>query len=75
MKFTPRHGRQMLRAALFVASNPGCAKIDVARHISPHPIPCRNWSLGYEPVDRAIRAGLIRAERGRGNTYRLYAAE
>lgn len=71
---TSRNGRQMLRAASIVASNPGCSKIDVARRISPHPIPSKNWALGYEPVNRAIRAGLIRCERD-GNAYRLYVAE
>lgn len=70
-----RLGRQMLRAAAIVASNPGCAKIDVARRISPHPIPQKNWALGYNPVNRAICAGLIRAERNGNGVYRLYAAE
>lgn len=68
---TRRIGRQMARAAALVASTPGCPKISVARQISPCPVPSGNWSYGYEPINRAIRAGLIRAEWS-GRAYRLY---
>ena len=65
-----RIGPQMARAIAIVESNPGCSKKFVAERISPHPVPARNWALGYEPVNRAIKAGLIHAVR-RSNRYEL----
>lgn len=59
---TTRIGPQMSRAAAIVAANPGCSKLYVAAQLH---IACRqgrNNALGYEPVNRAIKAGLIRAE-------------
>ena len=55
MRTTRRIGPQMRRAVAYVAANPGCSKIDVARYI----------------LDRAIKAGLIVAWQGRGNAYSL----
>lgn len=58
---TTRIGPQMSRAARIVAANPGCSKLYVAAQLH---IACRsgcNNALGYEPVNRAIRAGLIKA--------------
>lgn len=72
---THRIGPQMARAVAIVAANPGCTKMYVAECISPCPVPCQNWALGYEPVNRAIRAGLIRAESGKGNAYALYVED
>lgn len=61
-----RIGPQMARAVRIVRDNPGCTKMDVALTLSPHPIPSKNWALGYEPINRAIRAGLIQATYNRG---------
>lgn len=58
---TTRIGPQMSRAVAIVAANPGCTKRFVAERITPHPIPSKNWALGYDPVNRAIKAGLIKA--------------
>jgi hypothetical protein len=69
-----RIGPKMLAAVAYVARHPGCAKIDVARVISPHPIPSKNWALGYRPINRAIVAGLIDATK-RGGRYVLTVAE
>jgi len=71
---TTRIGPQMSRAVAIVAANPGCSKRFVAMRISPHPIPSRNWALGYEPVNRAIRAGLIKATYSDGR-YSLTVAD
>jgi hypothetical protein len=68
-----RIGPQMQRVIEIVRSNPGCSKKFVAERISPHPVPEKNWALGYAPVNRAIAAGLVAAER-KGNTYNLYEA-
>jgi len=38
----------------------------VAEHISPHLIPSKNWAVGYNPVHRAIDAGLIDAYQRNG---------
>jgi hypothetical protein len=69
-----RIGPQMSRAAAIVAANPGCTKLFVAERITPHPIPSKNWKLGYEPINRAIRAGLIKATYSAGR-YSLTAAD
>jgi len=58
-----RIGKQMARAAEIVKTNPGCCIKFVAERISPCPEPSRNWAYGYEPVNRAIEAGLILARR------------
>jgi hypothetical protein len=56
----------MKAAVAAVAAAPGCPKIVPARAAGPH----GSLKYGYQAVDRAIRAGLIRAEPGpRG--YRL----
>ena len=65
-----RIGPKMHMAAWIVRQQPGCSKIDVARRISPHPIPSKNWALGYEPINRAIRSGLIKSTRS-GRRYIL----
>jgi hypothetical protein len=69
-----RIGPQMKCAAEIVKLNPGCSIKFVAERISPHPMPEKNWALGYEPVHRAIAAGLIKAVRIRSR-YVLTAPE
>ena len=68
-----RIGYQMQNAVDLVRDNPGCSKKFVAERISPCPVPSRNWALGYEPINRAIKAGLITYQAGKGNSYALYA--
>lgn len=69
-----RVGPSMQAAVTLVSQHPGCTKMFVAARISPHPQPWRNWALGYNPINRAIRAGLIIAHRT-GRTYRLTVPE
>jgi len=65
-----RIGPAMKAAVAYVASNPGCPKIEPARAVGPH----ESLKYGYASVDRAIRAGLIQAEpTGRG--YRLFVTD
>lgn len=66
-------GRQMARAAAIVASNPGCSKLFVAVRLHVAAASGKNMALGYEPVNRAIKAGLITAKAGR-SAYALYSA-
>lgn len=70
-----RIGSKMSLAVSVVAANPGCSIKFVAERISPCPVASRNWAYGYEPVNRAIRAGLILAGKGKGNAYSLTVAE
>ena len=66
---TNRIGPRMEAAIQFVALNPGCRKIDVAKVVGP------NGSLryGYRTVDRCIARGLVRAERRPDGRYILKA--
>lgn len=62
-----RIGPQMSRAVAIVTANPGCNKFYVGSRLH---VACRsrkNCAIGYEPVNRAIRAGLICAEYIRGH--------
>ena len=54
-----RIGHRMAAVVEIVKANPGCCKKFVAERISPCSNPARNWAYGYEPVNRAIEAGLI----------------
>lgn len=63
-----RIGHKMLQAAAFVTENPGCTKRDVVRDIAPDKLVMCH---GYNIVDRAIRAGLIVAERLPSGRYSL----
>lgn len=56
----------MLAAVAYVAANPGCAILPVAKALHIGARTGRNNALGYNPVHRAIRAGLIRATRSNG---------
>ena len=70
MSTTHRIGPQMQRAIEFVATHPGCSKIDVARHVLPWAVGYNN-AYAYGPVNRAIAAGRILAFQGHGNAYAL----
>lgn len=73
MKTLTRIGPQMRAAVYFVSQNPGCAILPVAKYLHAGARTGNNNAHGYNPVHRAIRAGLIRAERGAGGRYALYA--
>ena len=64
-----RIGPRMEAAVQYVAMNPGCKKIDVARVVGPH----GSLRYGYLTVDRCIARGLIRAERRLDGRYALKA--
>lgn len=66
-----RIGPKMMRAVEIVGRNPGCSKKFVAEQITPCPVPSKNWAYGYEPINRAIDAGLITAKKGANGTYIL----
>lgn len=68
-----RIGAQMSRAAAIVAANPGCSMLFVAAKLHIGAARGTNCALGYNPVHRAIKAGLIVARSGKGNAYALYA--
>ncbi len=70
-----RIGPKMRRAASIVRANPGCSKLFVAEQLHAAAWNGRNYALGYEPINRAIRAGLIRARQGKGNRYSLNVSE
>jgi hypothetical protein len=58
----------MLRAAWYVKNHPGCAILPVSEYLGF----TLNRGFGYDPVHRAIAAGLIVAKRGTGNAYALF---
>jgi hypothetical protein len=60
-------GPRMLEAAKYVALNPGCSKIDVARHLRPD----TEYRSAYSTVDRLIYAGIVHAKYAHGK-YSLY---
>jgi len=63
-----RIGPKMQEAIDFVAENPGCAILPVAKGIGPN----GSVQYGYRAVHRAIKAGLIKAAPGeRKGTYSL----
>lgn len=64
-------GPKMAEAVRIVRENPGCTKKFVAERISPCPRPSQNWAYGYDPINRAIRAGLIVGYAGKGNAFSL----
>ena len=61
----------MLAAVSYVAAHPGCSKLECGTALLPHAVG-KNNAFVYGPVNRAIQAGLIRAERG-GSRYALHA--
>ena len=62
----------MERALEFVRRNPGCAILPVAQHLHIGARSGKNNAHGYNPVHRAIKAGLIRNE-GSRSKYSLFA--
>jgi len=66
----------MEQAAKYVAANPGCVTYDAVLYVAPCGVPGGKPGIqyGYRTIDRAVSAGLIRREPGKGNSYRLYPA-
>jgi hypothetical protein len=69
-----RIGPQMKAAVDYVAANPGCAIYPVACHLHRAARTGKNNALGYNPVHRAIKAGLI-VSAWKGNRYSLTVSE
>jgi len=67
---TNRIGPRMREAVEFVRLHPGCAILPVAKAVGPH----GSRRYGYRIVHRAIRAGLICADRSSGGVYVLRVA-
>lgn len=67
-------GHKMEAVEWFVRKNPGCTKLDAGRYAWGRPGAEGNMGFLYNPVDRAIRAGLIKAE-WMGNRYSLTPAD
>jgi hypothetical protein len=65
-------GANMQAVADYVAAHPGCSKLDAAKAITHSAAASATNHGQYESIDKAIRAGLIRAER-HGNRYALYS--
>jgi hypothetical protein len=66
-----RVGPRMARVVEVVRDNPGCPKIIPARAVAPSRHGRIGLHFGYKSVNRAIRAGLITAERLPSGTYAL----
>jgi hypothetical protein len=66
---TMKHGHRMISIANYVASNPGCSILTAA--LATKPTERSGHMSGYEAAHRALRAGLIKAEPGPRNSYRL----
>lgn len=74
---TGRLGPRQTRALLFLRKHGGSSKIEVARYLYPG---AANIAVGYQPVNRCIQMGLVRAEEarqtnGNGLQYRLYLTD
>lgn len=65
-----RVGPRMIDVAAYVARHPGCPKLHAARYVMPG----RGLQYGYRSVNRAINAGLVRAENIHRSRYALYPA-
>jgi len=71
-----RIGPQMAYAASIVARNPGCNMNFVAKRLHVGASSGKNCALGYNPVHRAIKAGLIVAKPGKDKRcYALFPGE
>lgn len=64
-------GPKMWRAVSIVQTHPGCSKLFVARQLHPACANGSNNALGYDPINRAIKAGLIIAEHLKNGSYSL----
>lgn len=62
-----RRGQKMHAAAQYVRDHPGCSKWEAARAVSTH----GSNNAGYRIIDRAVKAGMIIAERQADGSYRL----
>lgn len=74
MRTIKRIGPQMARAIEYVREHPGCTKRAVAVTLHPAAANGNSMKCGYNPVNRAIRAGHIKAERVSRVLYRLTLA-
>lgn len=61
-------GPRMQQVADYVRNHPGCPKLWPARAVAPYG---RGLAYGYASVNRAIKAGLIKAEVLPNGRYRL----
>lgn len=55
-----RIGPQMSNAVFIARNNPGIVPLQVARQLHVAAATGRNMALGYEPINRAISAGLLK---------------
>ena len=70
-----RIGHRMAKVAAYVTAHPGRPMRAAAHWVNPSPNPSRCEGHGYNPVHRALAAGLIVGRPGpRGSTL-LYPAE
>ncbi len=60
-----RIGHQMARATAIVTSEPGVVMYSVAKRLHRCCANGKNNAYGYDPVHRAIKAGLIVRRNGR----------
>lgn len=67
-----RYGPKMLAVTGYVLANPGCTKIAAGLYAWGNK-GSGNMAFVYGPVNRAIKAGLITAERTSSGWYHLYA--
>lgn len=71
-----RIGPKMLRATQIVSNNDGCSILLVAKRLHIGARTGKNNALGYEPVWRAVKAGLLVANaRTKGYGYELHLTE
>ena len=63
-----RIGPRMRDVAKYVTANPGLTMIHAARYVGPN----RSLKYGYATVNRALKAGLIRKEKGPRNYWLLF---
>lgn len=61
----------MAKAADIVSRNPKCCIYFVAKRLHVGARTGKNNALGYDPVHRAIRAGLIKAQKLQNGRYIL----
>lgn len=66
-----RIGPQMERAVSIVAANPGCTMRFVAVRLHRAAANGKNNALGYNPVHRCLRAGLVRNVSTNRHVYKL----
>lgn len=67
---TPATAPRMFEAVEYVRAHPGCPILPVAEEVGPN----GSRRYGYATVHRAIRAGLLVADKDKAGRYALYAA-